>query len=84
MYVQVENWLGTLKLLANGTRVKLRNIMSAIYAHAIRFDFDHNPITKVQQSAKRSKTPEVLTVEELKALVEVLEGIYRVMVYVGG
>ena len=28
--VQVEAWLGTLKQLANGTRAKLRNIMSAI------------------------------------------------------
>jgi len=83
--IEVENWLGTLKLLANGTRAKLRNTMSAIYAHAIRFEFfDQNPITKVRQSAKRSKTPEVLTVEELRAFLEELEGIYRVMVYVGG
>ena len=46
--------------------------------------FDQNPITLVRQSAKRQREPEVLTVEELKALFEELEGIYRTMVYVGG
>ena len=34
--------------------------------------------------AKRQREPEVLTVEELKALFEKLEGIYRTMVFVGG
>ena len=31
--VAVESWLGTLKL-SNGSRAKIRNIMSALYAHA--------------------------------------------------
>ena len=83
--VQVEAWLGTLKQLSNGTRAKLRNIMSAIFAHALRWEFfDRNPITLVRQSAKRQREPEVLTVEELKALFDELEGIYRTMVFVGG
>ena len=83
--VAVEAWLGTLNQLANGTRAKLRNIMSATFAHAMRWEFfDRNPITLVRQSAKRQREPQVLTVEELKALSEELEGIYRVMVYVGG
>ena len=83
--VQVETWLGTLKQLSNGTRAKLRNIMSAIFAHAMRWEFfDRNPITLVRQSTKRQREPEVLTVEELKALFEELEGIYRTMVFVGG
>ena len=74
-----------LKQLANGTRAKLRNIMSAIFAHAMRWEFfDRNPITLVRQSTKRQREPEVLTVEELKALFEELEGIYRTMVFVGG
>jgi integrase len=67
--VHFEAWLGTLKELSNGTRAKLRNIMSAIFAHAMRWEFfDRNPITLVRQSAKRQREPEVLTVEELKAL----------------
>jgi integrase len=75
----VESWLGTLKL-ANGTRAKIRNIMSALYSLAMRWEFfDRNPITMVRQSAKRGRTPEVLTADELKAE---LAGVYRVMVFV--
>src|ERR1019366_5229652 len=43
--VAFESWLGTLPL-ANGTRAKLRNILSAIYSHGQRWEFtDRNPIT---------------------------------------
>ena len=38
----------------------------------------------MRQSAKRQREPEVLTVEELKALFEELEGTYRTMVFLGG
>src|SRR5262249_10065091 len=80
--VAVEPWLGTLKL-SNGSRAKVRNIMSALYAHAMRWEFfDRNPITLVRQMAKRERTPDVLTVDELKALLSDLTGIYRVMVFV--
>ncbi|HEX3822344.1 MAG TPA: site-specific integrase [Candidatus Sulfotelmatobacter sp.] len=80
--VEVESWLGSLNL-ANGSRAKVRNIFSAIYAHAMRWEFlDRNPITLVRQSAKRQRTPDVLTVEELNALLPELTGMYRVMVYV--
>jgi integrase len=78
----VESWLGSLKL-SNGSRAKLRNILSALYAHAMRWEFfDRNPITLVRQSAKRRRTPDVLTVGELNALLRELTGVYRVMVYV--
>jgi len=80
--VAVESWLGTLKL-SNGSRAKVRNIMSALYAHAVRWEFfDRNPITLVRQSAKRKQIPDVLTADELKALLAELTGIYRVMVFV--
>ena len=80
--VAVESWLGTLKL-SNGSRAKVRNIMSALYAHAVRWEFfDRNPITLVRQSAKRKRTPDVLTAEELKSLLAELTGVYRVMVFV--
>jgi integrase len=80
--VAVESWLGTLEL-ANGSRAKVRNIFSAMYAHAMRWEFfDRNPITLVRQSAKRQRTLEVLTVDKLKGLLAELTGIYYVMVFV--
>ena len=83
--VDVEEWLGTLKKLANGTRAKLRNVMSAIFTHSIRHRiFNANPITEVRQSAKRRKEPATLSIDELRSLLEELQGIYRVMVYVDG
>jgi integrase len=80
--VGVESWLGTLKL-SNGSRAKLRNMLSALFAHAMRWEFfDRNPITLVRQSAKRQRTPDVLTADELNTLLAELSGVYRVMVYV--
>jgi integrase len=80
--VDVEKWLGTLDL-ADGSRAKVRNIMSALFTHALRWEFfDKNPITYVRQSAKRQNAPDVLTVEELNSLLTELRGIYRVMVFV--
>jgi integrase len=66
--VAVEAWLGTLPL-ENSSRAKVRNIMSAIYTHAQRWEFfNRNPIRFVRQSAKRAKQPDVLTTSELTAL----------------
>jgi integrase len=80
--VAVESWLGTLKL-SNGSKAKVRNIMSALFSHAVRWEFfERNPITLVRQSAKRRRTPDVLTTDELKALLLELTGVYRVMVFV--
>ena len=65
--VQVEQWLKSLPL-APGTKAKIRNIMSALYSHALRWEWAmHNPITHVRQSAKRRKIPVVLTIEQVKA-----------------
>lgn len=80
--VAVESWLGTLKL-SNGSKAKVRNIMSALFSHAVRWEFfERNPITLVRQSAKRKRTPDVLTTDELKGLLSELTGVYRVMVFV--
>ena len=66
--VQVEQWLHSLPL-AQGSRAKIRNIMSALYSHAIRWEWiKYNPITAVRQSTKRSKVPIVLTIEQIQAL----------------
>jgi site-specific recombinase XerD len=63
-----EEWLRMLPL-ANGSRAKIRNIMHAIYNHAMRYEWmDKNPISLVRQSAKRERVPDVLTVVEIAAL----------------
>jgi integrase len=70
--IHVEAWLKQLSL-ARATKAKIRNIMSAICSHAIRYGWmKHNPIHAVRQSAKRDRTPEPLDVQELKALFTLL------------
>lgn len=68
--VEVEKWLRRLKL-ANGTKAKIRNHMSALFSHAIRQELytKMNPITSVRQSAVRERDPDILTIEELKATI---------------
>jgi integrase len=79
--VAVESWLGTLAL-ANGTRAKLRNLMHALYNHALRWEFtDHNPISLVRQSAKRERIPDVLTVVEIRKLLWELAEPWRTAVF---
>ena len=59
--VDVEAWLKTMPL-ARGSRAKIRNLMSALFSHAIRWEWtEQNPIKSVRQSAKRMRTPDVLT-----------------------
>ena len=58
--VAVEEWLDGIKR-AKGTKAKIRNLMSAIFHHAMRYEWiDRNPIKLVRQSAKREKVPDVL------------------------
>jgi len=79
--VAVEEWLHSLHL-APGTKAKLRNIMSALFTHAMRYEWsDRNPIRLVRQSAKRQSIPDVLTVEEIRAMLAELSGPYRVMAF---
>lgn len=80
--VAVEAWLGTLPL-ANGSRAKVRNLMHALFNHAMRWEFANvNPITLVRQSAKRERVPDVLTVEEIGKLLRELSEPWRTAVYV--
>jgi integrase len=70
--VAVERWLRSLTL-ANATKAKIRNIMSAIFTHAMRYEWaDRNPIALVRQSAKREKIPDVLTADEVGSLLAAL------------
>jgi len=84
---EVEKWLKSLCFpktgvpLARGSRAKIRNIMSAIYSHAIRWEWtEKNPITSVRQSAKRQKAPDVLTPEEIMAFLKELPDPLRTMI----
>lgn len=84
--VAVELWLKSLvtskfgkrKLLAGGTREKIRDAMGSVFNHAIRWEFtDRNPIagagkgSGVRVSAKREPTPAILEVEEMHLLLGV-------------
>jgi integrase len=75
--VSVEQWLGTLQRndggpLAPGTKVKLRNQMRVIFDHALRHEqIDPqvpNPFKLVRQGGQRLRTPDTLTIDEIKAI----------------
>lgn len=71
MSVEVEEWLKTLKHLAPGSKAKIRNLMSTIFRHAIRWGWlsqNENPIALVRCSSRRARTPDTLTAEEFRAL----------------
>lgn len=84
--VEVENWLRNLKKsngqpASPGTKTKIRNLMSTLFSHAIRYEWAaKNPITAVRTSAKRLRTPDILTAEEFQALLPKLSQRERVMV----
>src|SRR6202034_886596 len=79
--VEVERWLRATDV-ANGTKAKIKNIMSALFSHAVRWEFcGHNPISSgiqvgsggkrgpsvgVRISAKRQRAPLVLSSEQVK------------------
>jgi integrase len=94
--VAVEQWLKTLvttkfggsKPLAGGTREKIRDAMSSVFNHAIRWEFsDRNPIagptrgSGVRVSGKRERTPDILEVEEMQRLLAALGLRERAMVF---
>ncbi len=62
--VAVERWLKQLcrvdgERLADATKAKIRNLMSVLFNHAIRYEWleqGRNPITLVRQSAQRRET----------------------------
>jgi len=69
--------------LANTTKAKIRNLFSVLFNHAIRYELlgqGRNPITLVRQSAKRTRTPEVLEPREIQDLLLQLKSCFRLMV----
>jgi len=84
----VEHWLRQLvradgNPMAPSTKAKIRNLMSTLFNHAIRYEWleqGRNPILFVRQSAKRKGIPECLEPEELRALLSQLDRRFRVKV----
>jgi len=80
--VAVERWLESLDY-APGTRAKIRNILSALFQHAIRQGWaGNNPIRAVRVSAKRVTEPDILDSEEIQLLLAELPEPVRTMVLV--
>lgn len=80
--VPVERWLAELPY-APATKSKIRNVLSALYQHAMRQEWiDRNPIRDVRQSAKRQIEPDILEPQEIQSLLAGLQGPCRTMVMV--
>lgn len=78
--VHVEEWLSNITR-SRGTKAKIRNIMSAVCSHAVRYGWmTTNPIRAVRQSAKRERTIVPLTAKELQRLFAELEPRERALV----
>jgi integrase len=78
----VEQWLRSLSL-APKTKLNLRTIFHVIYTYALRWNFtDRNPIALVRQSGGRRTIPRILTVQEIRRLLEQIDAPYRSMVLI--
>jgi integrase len=94
--VVVEEWLEGLthdhgkkkgEPLADGTKLKIRNLMSAIFRHGMRYEFlprteEANPMKYVRQGGKRQTIPTVLEVDQFQKLFGALAQRERTMVLV--
>jgi integrase len=80
--VAVERWLASLDDLSNGTKSKIKCIMSDAFQHAVRYGWltdGENPIFAVRQSAKRTRVTEPLEAAEFRALIQELPQKMRVI-----
>jgi integrase len=76
------------KPLVPATKAKIRNLMSVLFNHAIRWEFtERNPIkglirgSGVRQSSKREKVPDILEVSEMRAIIAELQLRERVLLF---
>jgi integrase len=77
---RVEAWLGTLEK-ADATKAKVKGIFGVLYQHAMRYGWaERNPIREVRQSTRRKQEPDILTPEELEALIRDLPEPARTLV----
>lgn len=97
--VEVERWLRATEL-ADGTKAKIKCVMSALFSHAVRWEFcGYNPIssgipvgnggkrgpsTGVRISAKRQRSPLVLSPEQVKSGLTELEFRDQLLVFLIG
>jgi integrase len=97
--IEVERWLRAAEV-ADGTKAKIKCVMSAVFSHAVRWEFcGHNPIssgipvgtggqrgpsTGVRVSAKRQKSPLVLSPEEVILGLAQLEFRDQILVFLDG
>src|SRR5260370_2584723 len=97
--IEVERWLRATEV-TDGTKAKLKCVMSAVFSHAVRWEFcGHNPIssgipvgtggqrgpsTGVRVSAKRQKSPLVLSPENVKLGLAELEFRDQILVFLDG
>jgi integrase len=82
--VTVEKWLRSLPY-ADATKAKIRNHLSALFSHLIRWELYSrlNPIASVRQGAGRRRDPDVLTLDEMSAILgRITPLVIRVMVVV--
>jgi integrase len=97
--VEVERWLRATKV-ADGTKAKIKCVMSALFSHAVRWEFcSHNPIssgipvgsggkrgpsTGVRICAKRQYSPLVLSPAQVKLGLGKLEVREQLLVFLDG
>ena len=84
--IDVEPWLHGLEA-ACGTKVKIRNIMSALFRHAMRYRFVErseyaNPIKYVRQSLHSDIIPVVLNSSQVWAIIARLRQPVKTMAFV--
>jgi integrase len=82
--VAVEQWLHSLPH-SPATRTKIKAVFSAIFSHAIRYEWvQHNPILAVRSSAKRLREKDILDPSEFAALLDQLNARDKAMVMLAG
>jgi len=88
--MEVERWIHDLKTKSGdpaspATKSKVRNLMSALFSHAIRYGWTaRNPITPVRTSSKRKREPAFLTPSEFQSLLRELPEREHLMVLLAG
>jgi integrase len=81
--MEVEQWLRSLAL-APKSKVNLRSLFHLVYQHGRRWELiDVNPIDLVRQHGGRRSIPKVLSVHDIRRVLEELAEPYRTMVLVG-
>ncbi|MHB1672801.1 MAG: tyrosine-type recombinase/integrase [Acidobacteriaceae bacterium] len=88
--ISIEDWLAELgrghDKLANGTRLKIRNIMGVVFRHGIRPGFlprdaQANPMKYVRQSGHSTREHTILTMAETMAILTYLKEPVKTMAW---